>query len=54
MQPQVRVRKMRKPGRRPHDDPRETYFDPDLRAARKAAERAAERDNQVTDTNERR
>lgn len=30
----TRVRKMRRPGARPHDDPRTTYYDPDIRAAR--------------------
>lgn len=35
----TRVRKMRKPGARPHDDPRTTYYDPDIRAAREAARR---------------
>jgi len=39
MQPQTRVRKMRKPGRRPADDAPEVYFDPDIRAARRARDR---------------
>ena len=52
MQPQKRVRKMRSPHNprrhgRSADGIRETYYDPDLRAAREAAERAAEQDNQV-------
>jgi len=41
MRPQTRVRKMRKPGRRPADGTTETYFDPDIRAARRARDRRA-------------
>jgi hypothetical protein len=42
-QKQIRVRKMRQPGRhhgRSTDGPREVYYDPSIRAARKARDRA--------------
>ena len=45
MQPQTRVRKMRRPGRhtgRSTDGIRQVYHDPDLRAARRARDRELE------------
>lgn len=52
MQPQTRVRKMRSPKNprrhgRSTDGIRQEYYDGDIRAAREAAERAAEEDNQI-------